>query len=75
MGMVVVRWAGYMVWLNDVVVLVVCSCGCVEQVMERGSEKQMAFILSVRFCAPGRKSHTSYSKSNGGWWVYSYHRW
>jgi hypothetical protein len=46
----------------------VCSCAWVERVMERGNEKQTAFVLSVRFCAP-------YSKSNDGWWVYSYHRW
>jgi hypothetical protein len=48
----------------------VCSCG-----WWRENEKQMTFVLSVRFCAPGKKSHVFYSKSNGGWWVYSYHRW
>jgi hypothetical protein len=44
----------------------VCSCGWVEQVMERGKEKQTMFVLSVRFYAPGRKSHVPYSKSNSG---------
>jgi hypothetical protein len=46
-------------------VWVVCSCGCVEQVIERGSEKQTTFVLSIRFYAPGRKSHAPYRKSNG----------
>jgi hypothetical protein len=45
----------------------VCSCGWVKQVMERGNEKQMTFVLSVRFCAPCRKSHAPYSKSNGSY--------
>jgi hypothetical protein len=30
----------------------VCSCGWVERVMERGNEKQTTFVLSVRFVLP-----------------------